>query len=80
MNNKLTNMPNEFFYLCGIYSGLKNMLDACNETIEKNPTVFTDEIIKHKLFIDTTENIIKSTTERLNNEFSVDINDIIGVL
>jgi len=80
MNKKLKDMPNEFFYHCGIYSGLKNVLDSCNEVIEKNPEFFTDEIMKHKLFKDTLEKILETTVIKLNNEFSVDINNIIGEL
>lgn len=76
MNNKLKDMQNELFYYCGIYSGLKNVLDSCNEVIEKNPEVFTDEIMKHKLLKETLEKILETTVTKLKNEFSVDINNI----
>lgn len=76
MNNKLKDMPNELFYYCGIYSGLKSVLEACDETINKHPDIFTDDITKYKLLVSTIESFIKDTPERLKNDFGVDINDI----
>lgn len=80
MNNNFKNMPNQFFYLCGVYSGLKNILDSCNETTAKHPDMFSDDIAKYKLLVSTIEEIIKDTPKQIKNNFGIDLNDIIGEL